>query len=90
MSTETSTNNRKFEEALQLLNEAAREKKDEIARLLTDRFDHLKDAVSQGRERASEVFEEVDIKVKKNPWPYIGGAAFGALLLGYILGSQKK
>lgn len=90
MSTDTSTNNKKFEEALHLLNEAAKEKREEIARLLTDRFDHLKDAVSQGRERAVEVFEEVDTKVKKNPWPYIGGAAIGALLLGYILGSQKK
>ena len=90
MSIDISTNNKKFEEALHLLNEAAKEKKDEISRLLSDRFNHLKDAASQGRERVVEVFEEVDVKVKKNPWPYIGGVAVGALLLGYILGSQKK
>ena len=90
MSSEIANSNKKFEEALQLLNEAAKEKKEDVVKLLSEKYSHIKDALSEGRDKAGEVFEEVDEKVRKNPWPYIGGVAIGALLLGYILGNQKK
>jgi ElaB/YqjD/DUF883 family membrane-anchored ribosome-binding protein len=32
----------------------------------------------------------VDKSVHRNPWPYIGGTAAVALLLGYILGRNRK
>ncbi len=83
-------NNRKFEEALQLLNDAAREKKEDIQKLVGEKYEHLREAIDTGRERAVEVFEEVDEQVKKNPWPYMGGVALGSLLLGFILGNQNK
>jgi ElaB/YqjD/DUF883 family membrane-anchored ribosome-binding protein len=103
---------RKFEEALHLLNEAAREKKDEIQQLLGDKFTHIRSAIEEvadrGRDRYNRVREvaeeaiefggekarraasEVDEKVKQNPWPYIGGVAMGALLLGFILGASRN
>ncbi len=103
---------KKFEEALHLLNEAAKDKKDEIQNLLNDKYSDIKDALGnvvdqnrdrfnrlrkatgevfeEGQERIEEVLEDVDKKVRKNPWPYIGGVAVGALLLGYILGSRQK
>ena len=103
---------KKFEEALQLLNEAAKDKKDEIQRLLSDKYTNIKDAIENtvdenrdrlnrlrkvagetlesGQEKIEEVIEDVDKRVRKNPWPYIGGVAVGALLLGYILGSSKQ
>lgn len=85
------TNSRqKFEEALSLLNDAAKEKREDIQRLLSDKYSHIKDAIMTGKNQATEVFEEVDENVRKNPWAYIGGVAVGALLLGYILGSQRK
>ncbi|OIO38744.1 MAG: DUF883 domain-containing protein [Candidatus Omnitrophica bacterium CG07_land_8_20_14_0_80_50_8] len=47
MSTDTTNGNKKFEEALQLLNEAAKEKKDEIQGLLGDKYSHIKDAIQE-------------------------------------------
>jgi ElaB/YqjD/DUF883 family membrane-anchored ribosome-binding protein len=111
----TATSNEKLSEALKLLEEAAKEKKDEIRNLLSDKYTHLKSAItdtehsaietlSAAQKRAvdalihaKEVSEEkiknaasaVDNHVHENPWPYVGGTAVVALLLGYILGRRK-
>ena len=102
---------KKFEEALQLLNEAARDKKDEIQNLLTDKYsdiqslirktaktkikeagryrDVAEEALEEGTEQLKNVVSDVDSKVHENPWPYVGGAALAALLLGFIMGNSK-
>lgn len=112
MSTDNSTSSKKFEEALQLLNDAAREKKDEIQNLLGDKYTDIRRIIEQaaskqqknikraqrvagewleeGEEKFREVAEDMDEKVHENPWQYIGGAAVGALLLGFILGSSSR
>ena len=41
-------------------------------------------------EKAREIAGDVDKHVHRNPWPYIGGTAAIGLLLGYILGRNRK
>ncbi len=106
------TSSKKFEEALQLLNDAAKEKKDEIQNLLSDKYTDIRKIIEQtasqqkqnlkraqrvagewieeGEETLRDVAAEVDENVHENPWPYIGGVAIGALLLGFILGSSSR
>ena len=112
MTTEVNNSNKKFEEALHLLNEAAKDKKEELQRLFSEKYSHISDAlqevasknratlnrykrisedtIREGSEKIREVASEVDEQVHQNPWPYIGGAALGALLLGFILSASRK
>ncbi len=39
-------------------------------------------------DRVKEIAKKTDQNVHDNPWPYIGGAAFCSLLIGYILGRK--
>lgn len=106
------TSSGKLTEALELLNGAAQEKKDELKGLLTNRYSHIKQAMAaateqsleilskakgiaqekilEGEEKIKEVMSEADRRVRKDPWPYIAGAAAFSLLLGYLMGSKRK
>ena len=62
---ENNNSTKKFEEALHLLNEAAREKKEEIQSLIGDKYTHIRDVIeetaSKGRReyrRAKNTTEE--------------------------------
>ncbi len=108
-------NNEKLTEALKLLEEAAREKQDDLRNLVSDKYKHLKSAIGDtehtviesltaagkrtlegtlhakdaGAEKLKQATATVDEHVHANPWPYVGGTALAALLLGYILGRKK-
>ena len=41
-------------------------------------------------EKACAIAHDVDKNVHQNPWAYIGGTAVVGLLLGYILGRNRK
>lgn len=91
------TDAERISEALRLLEEAAKNKKDELRTLIADKYVNLKTAVVEGAVRAKDVtaektrvaVEAVDENIHKNPWPYVGGAAALGLLLGYILGRKR-
>jgi len=59
MTTETlvRTSNAKISEALELLNEAAKEKKDELKGLMTNRYSHIREAMTSGVERGKDVLK---------------------------------
>jgi len=102
--------------ALKLLEEAARQKKDELKTAMSDKYTHLRSLIMENEsslmkslttakehaleaaarvkdasvEKARELACNVDKSVHQNPWPYIAGAAVGGVLLGYILGRNRK
>ena len=110
------TSNENIAEALKLLEEAAKQKKDELKTLMSDKYHHLKSIVVETEgslvkslsdagkhaveaathakdvsvEKAREIAGDVDKHVHHNPWPYIAGTAAVGLLLGYILGRNRK
>lgn len=93
--------NGKINEALELLNDAAQHKRDEIMKLVTNKYSDFREAVEATKETAGEYIHEgqvkvrkavkdVDKRVHKNPWTFIGAAAGVALLLGFILGKSSN
>ena len=110
------TSSDKISEALKLLEEAAKQKKDELRSAMTDKYTHLKNVIMEneaslmksltttkdhaieavthageaGIEKAREFAHDTNKKVHHNPWPYIAGTAGVGLLLGYMLGRNRK
>ena len=56
---ENNHSSKKFEEALHLLNEAAREKKDEIQNLLKDRYTEIRDVVEEAAKKSKKRYRRV-------------------------------
>ena len=78
-----------LEDALVLINKAAKEEKDELRQIIHDKYTDIKtvfaDKISQGTEAVTHTITSVDKKIKENPWPYVAGAAAGAFILGFLL-----
>ena len=96
---------KRINEALDLLNEMAKEKKADLQEMIHTKYGNLRSAVSgaagkvqhdvaetyhHGKEKVKELASEVDESVRKNPWLYIGGTALGCLILGFLMGRSKK
>jgi len=102
--THTTASTEKLNEALAHLNEAAKERREDVQKLLAEKYTDLRSAFGgaahasadwvreQGREvgdTAKLAASTVDHSVRKHPWYYVGGAALGGLLLGFLLGRHR-
>ena len=96
---------KRINEALELLNAAARDKKSELQAAMETKYTDLSSVVSaftdQVKNRTTEKFEagkqkvvdvatDINKSAHKNPWAYVGGAAATALVFGYLLGRSRK
>lgn len=95
----------KISEALELLEEVAKDKKAELQSLVSEKYGSLKSALGdaaeglekQGREtyehgldKVKDLVSRLDESVRQHPWPYLGGAAIGLLILGFFLSRSSK
>ena len=96
---------KKINEALDLLNELAKEKKAELQGMMSEKYSHLKSVLGgaserlqhqvkagleQGEETVKEFASTIDKSVHENPWPYLGSTALGFFILGLFLNRHKK
>ena len=96
---------KRINEALELLNAAARDKKAELRAAMEERYTDFSalmnaftDQVKQraistyetGKQKVVDVATDIDRSVHKNPWAYVGGAAAVALVFGFLLGRSRK
>ena len=101
---QAATSNEKLHEAMTLLNEAAQAKRDELQALLSGKYAHLRSVLDDAAcasagwikhtgeavaGTAKKAVSTVDDSVHEHPWPYIGGAALGGLILGFLLGRRR-
>ncbi len=102
--TQSTASTEKLNEALAHLNEAAKERREELNKLMAGKYTDLKSALGgaagasadwvkeQGKEvgdTAKLAASTVDRSAHMHPWYYVGGAALGGLLLGFLLGRHR-
>lgn len=92
-----------LDEALAHVNEAAKERREDVKRLVDEKYTDLRSAVGgaanasadwareQGREvgdKARLAARTVNRSVRTHPWYYVGGAAASGLLVGLLVGRR--
>ena len=95
---------KRINEALELLNAAARDKKSELQAAMEDKYTDLSSLVSAfthkvkstaaekyeaGKQKVVDVATDIDKSVHVHPWAYIGGASAAALVFGFLLGRSR-
>ena len=50
----------------------------------------VEEKIKQGQDKLKSVAADVDRQFRDNPWPIVAGVAVGCVLLGFIMGVNKK
>jgi ElaB/YqjD/DUF883 family membrane-anchored ribosome-binding protein len=79
----------KINEALELLNSSAKEKKEQLQRLISDRYANIRGVMENTSGAVSAAANNTRNIVKRNPWPFLGGVAALFLAAGYFIGSSR-
>jgi ElaB/YqjD/DUF883 family membrane-anchored ribosome-binding protein len=102
--TNTRATSESLNEALAHLNEASKERREEIRKLVDEKYTDLKNAFGGAaratggwvKEQGMEVADAakltasvVDKSVRKYPWAYVGGAAATGFLVGMLVSRRK-
>lgn len=70
----------KINEALELLNNSAKEKKDEIQQLISERYTNIKDNLAIGTKSA----------LQRYPWLFLGAIASAFIAAGFFAGYSYR
>ena len=62
------------------------ENQDRIKSVMSD----VENKIKEGQDTLKTVAANVDKQLHDNPWPIVAGVAVGCVLLGFILGINKK
>ena len=96
---------KRINEALELLNAVAHDRKEELEATVREKYTDFASLLSalgdRAKSRAAEKFEagrqkvvdaagDIDQRVHRNPWSYIAGAALTGLLLGLFLNRSRR
>jgi ElaB/YqjD/DUF883 family membrane-anchored ribosome-binding protein len=96
---------KRINEALELLNAVARDKKADLQAAIENKYTDLSSVMSAftdqmkmratekletGKQKVVDVASDINSSVHRNPWAYIGGTAAAALLFGFILGRSRR
>ena len=96
--------NEKIHEALELLNQAAKEKREVLTKLMSGGYEDMKETMGDVIEKSGKTFmrakkeaeeklrdtaETVNTSVHHNPWPFIGGAALCGLVIGLFINPRR-
>lgn len=96
---------KRINEALELLNAVARDNKTELKSAIESKYTDLASVVGQFatqiKHRATDTYEagrqkvvgaatDIDTSVHRSPWAYIGGASAVALVSGFLLGRSRR
>ena len=96
---------KRINEALELLNAAARDQKTELRAAMESKYTDLAallgalghevrsravEKYEAGRQKVVDTAGDIDKSVHRNPWAYIGGTMVAALLLGFVLGRSRR
>lgn len=83
-----------LEDALHLINKAAREEKEELSKIIHEKYGDVKamftEKIAQGSDKAKQAITEIDKNLKENPWMFVATAAASAFLLGFFLDKGRN